>query len=464
MPVLGYDIDSRGGRVGVNAIKIGKDDRVSSLTKPVRDYVPSDVYLGVNSTLSGSALKLLCVGVTGVSRHLLLQRQQELADALGLSSVPSPETKSDLGGVDFGSVELRYLAEFEESSNWVLNAAFKASPTAAEASVDLTQAGELSWNAFFIWLSLLSDRFWVNLNPSEPNRIIDAELAKTDVGRIMLEADLQLKRDVAQLLHPETSSTGRNFWDSLFRYVERSVDVSASKGVAIPTSFRVWIIPAPVDVWATEESIYIVKARLDAKLESYYSQGLSGEAMKFKKLVPRNVSEIQAYAETLLRRDILSLLVENINNSPRYSELRQVYHSFVVAEWYKTGHSSDSPAFAQLIGSRSTEPWPARVTWSATDVFDEFVKSLQNGEFNIFKEETDTVGFTIRTRTRQHLYGGIDFTRIQLEPVTASELAAQEADLPELLFDAFYAGGGYEVARDSSEQWWLGGTFVAPTD
>ncbi|HCD39330.1 MAG TPA: hypothetical protein DEQ77_11585, partial [Candidatus Omnitrophica bacterium] len=48
---------------------------------------------------------------------------------------------------------------------------------------------------FFIGLSLPNDKFWVNLRPDSPDNIIDDDVAMTDIGRIFLEADVQLKKD-----------------------------------------------------------------------------------------------------------------------------------------------------------------------------------------------------------------------------------------------------------------------------
>ena len=48
---------------------------------------------------------------------------------------------------------------------------------------------------FYIGLTLPNSKFWVNLRPDAEDNIIDDYLAKTDIGRIMLETDLQLKKD-----------------------------------------------------------------------------------------------------------------------------------------------------------------------------------------------------------------------------------------------------------------------------
>lgn len=61
-------------------------------------------------------------------------------------------------------------------------------------------------DAFFVWLSLSPDKFWVNLNPEEPDRIIDAQLGTTDVGRILLQADLQCGYTSLSLAAPTQSA------------------------------------------------------------------------------------------------------------------------------------------------------------------------------------------------------------------------------------------------------------------
>ena len=57
---------------------------------------------------------------------------------------------------------------------------------------------------FFTGIALPHDTFWVNLRPDAPDNIIDPLLAQTDVGRILLESDLQLKKDTASFTSPQT--------------------------------------------------------------------------------------------------------------------------------------------------------------------------------------------------------------------------------------------------------------------
>src|SRR3989338_8896780 len=69
---------------------------------------------------------------------------------------------------------------------------------------------------FLVGVTLPDDMFWVNLRPDSEDKIIDPWLEKTDVGRIMLEADLQLKKDTASFTSPQTPE-GKEYWDKLYK-------------------------------------------------------------------------------------------------------------------------------------------------------------------------------------------------------------------------------------------------------
>jgi hypothetical protein len=97
-------------------------------------------------------------------------------------------------------------------------------------------------NYFFIGVTLPNDAFWVNLRPDAENNIIDNELAQTDVGRILLEADLQLKKDTAKFTSPETPE-GKAYWDKLY---QKAGEIFGSSNITIPTLTRPWIVPGEI--------------------------------------------------------------------------------------------------------------------------------------------------------------------------------------------------------------------------
>src|SRR5262249_49950393 len=90
-------------------------------------------------------------------------------------------TKSDpLGGVDFSSLELRYVSDSYHGTTGVEYAYRVDAAPGQTVSYGGADAARLSADSFFVWLALPPSSFTVNLNPEEPDRIIDAKLGTTD--------------------------------------------------------------------------------------------------------------------------------------------------------------------------------------------------------------------------------------------------------------------------------------------
>ena len=112
-----------------------------------------------------------------------------------------PAVKPD----SFRPAHLRYVSYDAVSNDFKLlldqGEAFKGlSPKGTVPDERLQDATQELFNYFLIGLSLPNDKFWVNLRPDAPEQIIDPLLEKTDMGRIMLEADLELKKTLPALL------------------------------------------------------------------------------------------------------------------------------------------------------------------------------------------------------------------------------------------------------------------------
>lgn len=439
------------GRVGIPCIQVGKEDFVSWATKPAAQYIPFGEYLGPPATALGWALKGPAIIGKDLSKHALLSRQTEVAKALQGTATTAP---LETGGIDLSSVELRYFSEYQEGPIYVQSAALHATPAETGRGINLDRASELSWNSLYVWLALHSQKFWVNLNPAEPNRIVDPELGKTDVGRILLEADLQMKTDIGRLIHPKDSSLGRQFWDRLYDYLLSRASATGSMQIAIPVTFRVWITPGEVTVWANEESIYIVDAQLDVKLESEHLSA-SSALPSLSGVQLTSDPETQKFAEGLLKQMILPALMREVNTGPQYRELRQVFYSRVIAEWYKKKHMNRL-AFEKIIREGKVDPWRSREPWSAQTIFQRYVDSYNRKIFDI-TEESETISgqYVIRT-VRRYIFGGVDFTSLSFKEISYQELLKRNPAVNEQLFNAVLTSTG---------QWgnerWIGGTYVA---
>ena len=121
-----------------------------------------------------------------------------------------------------------------------------ACTAAADGGTKATEADALA-DSFHVWLALPQDSFWVNLAPTESHRVIDSELGRTEVGKVMLDADLALKRTAATLLHPD-HDVGAAFWDELYGWV-------GARPARLCHSFRQWIVPGVATMQITPRAV-----------------------------------------------------------------------------------------------------------------------------------------------------------------------------------------------------------------
>jgi hypothetical protein len=332
---------------------------------------------------------------------------------------------SDPGGIDFSTLELRYLAE---GSGGQLQYAFNASPaTASDHNITNGQiAAVQTSDAFFVWLSLPQSTFWVNLNPSEPNRIIDDKLSTTDVGRILLQADFQMKKLVGQLIHPDTD-LGTQFWGSQY---------NSSNGCI---NMRQWIVPAPATVYEQNGGLYILDTPLQVKMETDYLKQQGGTSSC---ITP------DMRMESTFRTLVLPKVEDAVNHAPEFAELRRVYLSRVAAEWYRQRHYHGG-ALSSMIDSDNVSAWPALQPWSPRQVFNQYVDSYQKNEFNVTKRVTQ--GNTIYEYT--YFYGGVDFSNVALKQAPQSLFQRDHADLPSAVQQSIQ-----QLAMDQHGKVWLGST------
>jgi len=247
---------------------------------------------------------------------------------------------------------------------------------------------------FLIGVTLPDDVFWVNLRPDSEDQVIDRYLAKTDVGRIMLAADLQLKKDTAAMTSP-TTPEGREYWDRLYK---KAAELYGYDNVTIPTLTRPWIVPGEIIVRESKDSAYVYKATLKVMLEQDYLK--DSTTYNFKDERSRALNE---YSSQLIRELIIPKLTKEVNSSKKYAELKQVYYSLILSRWFKLRFFGKTGIYASLINTRNLTNLVSRDFWSKTDYFKQYQKSFAKGEYNIKESAYTPTGQVIRS----YFSGGI---------------------------------------------------------
>ncbi|MFH0763065.1 MAG: hypothetical protein V1925_04165, partial [Candidatus Omnitrophota bacterium] len=131
------------------------------------------------------------------------------------------------------------------------------------------QEGQALLKYFLVGVTLPNENFWVNLRPDAENQIISSQLEKTDVGKVLLEADLQLKKDTAHFTSPQTAE-GKAYWDKLY---QKAGELFGSENITIPALVRPWIVPGEVIIRETQGSAYVYKGILKVMLEEDHLKG-----------------------------------------------------------------------------------------------------------------------------------------------------------------------------------------------
>jgi hypothetical protein len=319
------------------------------------------------------------------------------------------EPASKVGGIDFSSMQLRYLSDPGDGSGLQYSFSARSDPMHGDlrTSTGLKAAQQTS-DAFFVWLSLSPQNFWVNLNPDEPDRIVDDQLGRTEAGRVLLEADLQMKKTVGKLIHPRTA-LGKRYWDHI-------------RGNCV--SSRNWIVPAPASVYQDGDKLYILDAPLDVKTETNYVAA-SGDSADTP-TCPRQDRATEEHNEHLERTLVLPRLRKAINTAPEYAALRRVYLARVAAEWYRELSTTKDTTYGELMNSGDITEWRITGNWRPRDTFDKAVESYTKGEYTV--TDRTTSGGT--TYVRRYVYGGVDFTGVPVRKLSDNVFRADFATLP----------------------------------
>ena len=207
---------------------------------------------------------------------------------------------------------------------------------------------EREFNLRFLLLALAipDDHLWVNLNILLNDlNVMGHELLYTDLGKVLMYSDVQLKKDVDRL------AKRIDLWSQVMDY---SYSV-APEGIDFDLNPRFWIVPGEVSTYFSRNGIIIDKADLDVMFELKEPDS------------PGPARQVWSYARGLIESQLVPELVYVVNHDDRYALLRQVYRACIIAQWYKK-YAKDRIDFVfnQLVdsgavgGLRSDQPWSPR--------------------------------------------------------------------------------------------------------
>jgi hypothetical protein len=305
----------------------------------------------------------------------------------------SPNAPGDPGGIDFRTFRLVYLSEVERTKPgaWTMRSfasGVQAVRSVGGVRIKFLDASRLAARAFYSLLTIPDRDLWVNLHPAEPDRIISASLGQTDVGRIMLQADFQLKKDAGLLMRREPFASAER--ELVRSSVLRRTGLSNTE-MRWGSTGRVEISSGSGRVFARQSKtgIFIEGVILDVVFEQKalrVSINRGGEWVECE-IGPDEWKEFVRLTQVFVR----PLLIQRVNQAPEYESLRQIFSARVLADWYKRNHPKHGTLSA-LIDANQLSGLRSAVDWSAVQIWRNFKRDYDTGSFRG--------------------YGGVNFTRL----------------------------------------------------
>ena len=260
---------------------------------------------------------------------------------------------------------------------------------------------------FLASLTVPEKDLWVNLSPYEKDRIIPRALSFTEMGVAMLAQDYLLKQLSASLMFPE-SDLGREFWERIYQEIyEKHGEIN----VPVNTFHKVWIVPGEAVVYAKGNTAYVVKSRLKVMLEQDYAAGKEAHQGNMKEvLLDFNLKEQDSQhgpmAAEIMRETILPAIEREVNEGKHFALLRQIYHSLVLATWFKRA----------LKGNLLTQVYVDQNIVQGIDfedkeikekIYQQYLEAFRKGVFNFIQEDFDPL--SKEAIPRKYFSGGVNY-------------------------------------------------------
>jgi len=237
---------------------------------------------------------------------------------------------------------------------------------------------------FLASMTVPKDDLWVNLSPYEAQRIIPEELGKTELGRDMLTQDYILKQLTASLMYPE-EELGKKFWDKIYKQAKEQFGTSE---IPVNTFNKVWILPERATVYEHEQTVYIVDTYLKVMLDSDYqamSHEVDSEDGRSKGEDRSSNLDLQS---SIIKEIIIPAIEHEVNTGTHFAPLRQIYHSLILAKWYK--ETIKNSLLSQVYADKNLIAGIESGDETIKDqIYARYIEAYKKGVFNYIKEDYD---------------------------------------------------------------------------
>ena len=268
---------------------------------------------------------------------------------------------------------------------------FERNAAWGSSEIDNSQDSLRQIRYFLSSLVIPPQDLWINLSPYEKDRVTTPDLARTGMGQDLLVMDYLLKRVAAELVHPDDSQ-GKAFWAGVYADLHEKFGTT---DLPVDTFNKVWITSDSArifenfsrDVAAPGAAAVVTETRLKVLLEDDYRASAAYPQFSAE-IGPGYNNPARTAALRAMREVVIPALEREVNESPRFARVREIYRCLVLATWYKK-KLYDSVVARVYSDSRKTQGMDSFGRVSAETVWTAYMDSFRQGVFNLIREETD---------------------------------------------------------------------------
>lgn len=319
---------------------------------------------------------------------------------------------------------------------------FIIDPGNAQLSSDAVQSeGQKLIKYFLASLTIPEDDLWVNLSPYENNKIIPPAFGQTEMGRDLLAQDYILKQLSASLIYPE-KDLGKSFWDRVYQKAQAKYGTT---DIPMTTFNKVWIIPDKAVILETDDTAYVVRSRLKVLMEQDYialDQNRADEVLGTSRLSEQDVNQVSSISSEVVREIIIPEIEREVNEGKNFSQLRQIYNSLILANWFKDNLKEN---ILNQVYSDQAKILGVDVE-DKTDkekIYQHYLSAYRQGVFNYIKEDLEpSTGEAI---PRKYFSGGAKLGGLEMRQAEVRLRAEPGEDPRAVLRDAGEQSGSIET-------------------
>lgn len=287
----------------------------------------------------------------------------------------------------------------------------------------LKEESRLLIRYFLSGLAIPDNDFWVNLSPYEHDRMITDELGMTDMGAGMLSQDYVLKQMASSLTFPD-SPLGKKFWDKAYA---KAREAFGANNIPLNTFNKIWIVPQRAVIYQDSEKVIIGEARLKVMMEEDYAAlSAKGEG--------RGVNKVSS---SVMKEVVLPQIEKEVNEGKNFAELRQIYHSLILAVWFKQ-KLRENILHKNYVDKKKTKGVDIDDPQFKEKVYSRYIEAYRKGAYNLIKKDVES-GSNKRVY-RRYFSGGLGLNGIANMWQTSAMAAYDTRDLNDTIIMTIKCG------------------------